>query len=185
MSKLAALWRARERLEVALAPDESWQLLQRLGGAAGGRGAEAASLEAQLLSNPVYRAWKNVNAAILARQPDKANAAGPAPLTQATPTLAAAHAAERSEPRRPGTGALAEEEASVSFVARTPVPARMEEPPHGQGRSPEGQNQMFARPEAEGPQCEEAEVSVVSVDARRHADAVDRLLRALRGDSQG
>jgi hypothetical protein len=37
-------------------------------------------------------------------------------------------------------------------------------------------------PAVEGWQGKEAEVTVVSVDARRHAGAVDRLLRALRGE---
>jgi hypothetical protein len=191
-SKLVALWRARERLEVALAADRNWQLLQGSAGA-GGCDREAASLETQLLSNPVYRAWKNVNAAIQARQPEAASAAGLGPRAQEVPPhLPGAEAAqageESSERRRRTAEALAiEEEASVSFVARTPAAARREAPaqerPYGHGRN--SQRGLSARAEADGSGWEEAEVSVVSVDARRHAGAVDRLLRALRGENQG
>jgi len=191
-SKLVALWRARERLEVALAADETWQMLQRLGTGAAG---QAASLEAQLLSNPVYRAWKNVNAAIKGRQPQGASVAGPAPLAPAAPARPASVepaqlGGESQEPGRLAVGARAsEEEASVSFVARAPAPARMKRPaegaPHGHARSHDAQDPLSAIPEEGGSRCEEAEVSVVSVDARRHAGAVDRLLRALRGESQG
>src|SRR5262249_39881488 len=194
-SKLVALWRARERLEVALAADESWQMLQRLGTGGAGQGRAAAGLQAQLLSNPGYRAWKNVNAAIKGRQPQGAGAAGPAALAQAAPAHPASVApaqpgGETEEPSLLAVGALAsEEEASVSFVARAPAPARMERPaqgaPHGHARSHDDQDPLPAMPAEEGSRCEEAEVSVVSVDARRHAGAVDRLLRALRGESQG
>jgi hypothetical protein len=190
-SKLAALWRARERLEVALAPDENWQLLQGLA-RAGDRDREAASVEAKLLSNPVYRAWKNLNAAIQARQPDSANAAGLAPLAEAAPPHPSPAEANRggdesNERRRRTARALAiEEEASVSFVARTPAPARREAPAgetsFAHWRSL--QDGLAARTEEDGSGCKEAEVSVVSVDARRHATAVDRLLRALRGENQ-
>jgi hypothetical protein len=169
-SKLRALWRARERLEAALAADERWQTLQNLGAPAGARDGAAARLEAQLLSNPVYRAWKNVSAAIAARQPEAANAAGSASL---------------AAPTRPAGALASEEEASVSFIALTPGRARMEPPAAGiaqQGwRSFEGQDGLSAMHAEDAPPCEEAEVSVVSVDARRHAGAVDRLLRALRG----
>ena len=82
-----------------------------------------------------------------------------------------------------------EEEASVSFVAFAPpapttggrpaeplrTPASL--PPPQSHKAPES----TSGPEAWG--GEEAEVSLVSVDARRHAGAVDRLLRALRGET--
>ena len=196
-SKLRALWRARERLEAALAADASWRTLQNLGSAAGATDGAAASLEAQLLSNPVYRAWKNVGAAIAARQPEAANAAGSAsPAAQAR-----ADAAQSPPPAQPPwpagaadtaptapNGALAsEEEASVSFVALTPAGGRMGPPALGipqQGwRSFEGPEGLSATPAEGASPGEEAEVSVVSVDARRHAGAVDRLLRALRGEA--
>ena len=193
-SKLVALWRARERLEVALEADASWQMLQRLDTDAAAKGPAVARLEAQLLPNPVYRAWKNVTAAIKGRQPEGASAAGPAPLAQADPAPASVEPAQpggdTKVPSRLATTALVgEEEASVSFIARAPAPARMERAAAGtaQGHAPsyDGQDPLSARPEEGGSPSEEAEVSVVSVDARRHAGAVDRLLRALRGESQG
>jgi hypothetical protein len=197
-SKLRALWRARERLEAALAAEESWQTLQGLGTGAGARSGAAASLEAQLLSNPVYRAWKNVSAAIAARQPEAAHAADPAlraAQVQARPEALLAHppAAEPS-PADPGGAApsayndgLASAEASVSFVAPAPEPARMEAPaadiPLQGWRSLQRPAGLSANPEQAVSPCEEAEVSVISVDARRHAGAVDRVLRALRGET--
>jgi hypothetical protein len=193
-SKLRALWRARERLEAALAADESWQRLQNLGTSAGASDGGAASLEAQLLSNPVYRAWKNVSAAIAARQPEAAIAAAsaspaaqscpdapPAPTSAPPPWPAGTGGAAPSA----GSGALASEEASVSFVALTSGGTRMDRPAAGrpqQDRSFDGQPGASASPAEDMSPCEEAEVSVVSVDARRHAGAVDRLLRALRGE---
>jgi hypothetical protein len=194
-SKLRALWRVRERLEAALAADESWQTLHQLGTAAGARDGAAASLEAQLLSNPVYRAWKNVSAAIAARQPEAADAAGSgSPGAQTRPDAPRPPAAAQPPwPAGPGGAAssasngarASEEEASVSFVALTPARARMDPPaaaiPAQRRPSVAGQDLSATSAEDASP-CEEAEVSVVSVDARRHAGAVDRLLRALRGE---
>jgi hypothetical protein len=196
-SKLRALWRARERLEAALAADESWQTLQNLGTAAGATGGAAASLEAQLLSNPVYRAWKNVSAAIAARRPEAANAASSAsPAAQARPDALLPPAPAQAPwpagvadaaPSAPNGALASEEEASVSFVALTPARARMDPPaaaiPQQGWRSFDGLDGLSATPAAEAQPCEEAEVCVVSVDARRHAGAVDRLLRALRGEA--
>jgi hypothetical protein len=194
-SKLRALWRARERLEAALAADESWQTLQNLGTPAGTRDGAAERLEAQLLSNPLYRAWKNVSAAIAARRPEAATAAGsaclaapirpdaPLPPPPAQPPWPAG--AGGAGPTAPAAARASEEEASVSFVALTPARAGME-PGAGvpqQGSSSfKGQDGLSAMHAADAPPCEEAEVSVVSVDARRHAGAVDRVLRALRGE---
>ena len=134
-SKLRALWRARERLEAALAADERWRRLQNLGATAAARDPEAASLEGQLLSNPVYRAWKNLSAAIAARQPEAANAAASAsPAAQSCPDAPLAPSPGRPPwPAGMGeaapsarTGAPAsEEEASVSFVALTPARVRV------------------------------------------------------------
>ncbi|HEU0159215.1 MAG TPA: hypothetical protein VFR00_07870 [Hyphomicrobiaceae bacterium] len=215
-SKLVALRRARERLEVALAADESWQTLQRLGAATPGRDQEAGSLELRLQSSPIYRAWKNLNAAIEARQRDGAGSAGAAPAAQEIP----GHAPERTLPGgettapgrpdatarpasvAPAPGAAstsggapnvpsrvlpAEAEASVSFVARTPTPARWQ--PSATASSTQrwvgvdGQGGWSALPESQALRDEEAEVSVVSVDALNHAGAVQRLLRALRGET--
>jgi len=195
-SKLRALWRARKRLEAALAADASWQTLQSLGTAAGATDGVAASLEAQLLSNPVYRAWKNVSAAIAARQPEAANAGSASPAAQARPDAAQppppaqppwpAGAADTA-PTAPDGALASEEEASVSFVALTPAAARLEPPaaaiPQQGWRSFEGPEGLSTTPAEEASPGEEAEVSVVSVDARRHAGAVDRLLRALRGEA--
>lgn len=187
-SKLAALRRARERLELALAVDDSWLTLRRSRAAAGS--GEASRLEAGLLSNPLYRAWKNVNAAIEARQriePVGALPANAEPPGSQPPSAAAGEGSMK--PAAAIVAAATEEEASVSFVARTPMLAPpLPAPPHWRPapfaqqleRLPAEQGSDQARPDAG--QSEEAEVSVVSVDARRHAGAVERLLRALRGD---
>ena len=213
-SKLLALRRARERLEVALAADASWQSLQRLGAGVAGRGQATASLELQLQSSPIYRAWKNVNAAIEARQGDGTGSAGSAPAEPEIPSRERAQpGGENNAPGRPdvtgdpasrapapGVGGTSggmpnlpsgvlpiEDEASVSFVARTPTSARWQ--PSTAATSAqrwagvEGQGEWSALPETEAQRDEEAEVSVVSVDALNHAGAVQRLLRALRGET--
>lgn len=187
-SKLTALRRARERLELALAVDDSWQTLRRSRAAASS--GEASRLEAGLLSNPLYRAWKNVNAAIEARQRIEAVGALPANTAPPGPQPPSAVAGEGSmKPTAAIVVAATEEEASVSFVARTPALAPpLPAPPHARPAPFAQQLERFAaeqgsdqaRPDA-GP-SEEAEVSVVCVDARRHAGAVERLLRALRGE---
>ena len=247
-SKLAALRRARERLELALAADDRWQTLRRSLATAGS--GEASRLEAALLSNPLYRAWKNVNAAIAARQRSGPVGALPANAEPPSPQALSAAAApegradfsqpnvaecddmvatgwttqpeapqERAgdvwlartlpapsspaagkgqmKPARPIVAAATEEEASVSFVARTPALAPpLPAPPHARPgafaqqlerlAAEQGSDSDQARPAAGqiGDLCQsqEAEVSVVSVDARRHAGAVERLLRALRGE---
>jgi hypothetical protein len=234
-NKLVALQRARERLELALATDAGWRALRRLGAADGG-GREAAGLEAKLLANPLYRAWKNVHAAIEARQ-----AGGPLSASLPNPVPAGTHnsgegradraqAEARHEPgansgarqppdpppqRRalgatgdgagrvtPGFAGAAENEASVSFIARTPAQAPLrplqdrDRPQRWRGGpacdasapvqrdDPADQDGAPAPggPLPAGSDPREAEVSVVSVDARRHASAVERLLRALHGD---
>jgi hypothetical protein len=215
-SKLVALRRARERLEVALAADASWQTLQRLGAGSAGRDQETASLELRLQSSPIYRAWKNLNAAIEARQRDSAGSAGTAPLTPKIPGHPPERTAPGGEKTAPGRadatahpaspapapgvtstsggtpnvppGVLpTEAEASVSFIARTPTPARWQ--PSATATSAqrwagvEGQGGWSALPERQALRDEEAEVSVVSVDALNHAGAVQRLLRALRGET--
>ena len=204
MSKLKALRRARERLETALATDSGWQALLRCGAMAGAGGAETARLQAELMrSNSLYRAWTNVNAAIEARQDN-----GPNDVSGATTPRASASARhvdasrsgrqsidatgmgprERGPPSQPN-----EEEASVSFVALSPPrgPSDGRHVPRSQalrslpslpvtpGDEPA---ERQSTPAVDGWQGKEAEVSVVSVDARRHAGAVDRLLRALRGE---
>src|SRR5262245_29077956 len=215
-SKLVALKRARERLEAALALNESWQALRRPG-AAGAGVAEAARLEAMLQTSPLYRAWKNVNAAIEAR--GSAEPLGPLPGAEQTTPAAAGdrhaartlQAAERDRldsavatppaaahafapvRARPSPGDAERQqakptaaEASVSFIARAPVPAQGL--PQVDASRPSAEQAGGSDGEANGlpllaaATAEEAEVSVVSVDARRHADAVERLLRALHGD---
>jgi len=202
MSKLKALRRARERLETALASEEGWQALLRSKAMAGAGGGETTRLETELRSNPLYRAWTNVNAAIEARQRGgRVDASGP--TAPAASTIAAdldpgrarlqgndGHAAELREPDP--HSASSEAEASVSFVAfASPAPTnggRPAEPlrtpaslpPPQSHKAPE--SAATSGPEAWGGE-EEAEVSLVSVDARRHAGAVDRLLRALRGET--
>jgi hypothetical protein len=247
-SKLAALRRARERLELALAADDNWQTLRRSLAAAGS--GEASRLETALLSNPLYRAWKNVNAAIEARQrsgpvgtllasaeppssqPPSAAAAAKGRADFSQPSVAECNATvaigwttqlgppqEWAEdvrlartlpaPSSPAAGggqmkpatrivaAATEEEASVSFVARTPaLGPSLPAPPHARPgafaqqlerlAAEQGGDSDHARPAAgqigDLSHSREAEVSVVSVDARRHAGAVERLLRALRGE---
>jgi hypothetical protein len=131
-----------------------------------------------------------VNAAIEARQRIEAVGALPANTEPPGPQPPSAVAGEGSmKPTAAIVVAPTEEEASVSFVARTPAlaPPRPA-PPHARPapfaqqleRLAAEQGSDEARPDA-GP-SEEAEVSVVSVDARRHAGAVERLLRALRGE---
>jgi hypothetical protein len=198
-SKLAALKRARERLEAALAVDENWQALRRFGAAAEAGAGEAARLEALLHSNPLYRAWKNVNAAIEARRTQ--NPVDTLPGVQTPPAAAHAVDAARACPAPSGAdrqqAKLTAAEASVSFVARAPAPALprslpdREQPqqdslhvePRGSSVEKAGgiAGQANGSPLPAAAAAEEAEVSVVSVDARRHADAVERLLRALHG----
>jgi hypothetical protein len=203
MSKLKALRRARERLETALATDAGWQALQRSSATAGAGGGETAGLQAELMrSNPLYRAWTNVNAAIEARQDngakDVAGATAPPPSPSASDLDAGRLGRQGIDamgvgPRELGLRPPPEEEASVSFVARSSPLGPSDGPPvqrvqavraHAslpvtQGHEPAGRQ---GTPAVEGWQGQEAEVSVVSVDARRHAGAVDRLLRALRGE---
>jgi hypothetical protein len=198
-SKLAALKRARERLEAALAADENWQALRRFGAAAEAGAGEAARLEALLQTNPLYRAWKNVNAAIEARRTQ--NNVGTLPGAQTSPAVAHGVDPARACPAASGAdrqqAKLTSAEARVSFVARAPPPALprslpdREQPQQGSphvdpgGASAEkaGGTDGAANggPLPAAAAAEEAEVSVVSVDARRHADAVERLLRALHG----
>ena len=197
-SKLQALERARARLEAALAADADWQTL-RCTSAAG-----AATLDTRMLSNPLYRAWKNVTAAIAARRaerdpsaPDGASAAanggersrydGRPVVAGAARTangdLGAATAAE--DAALPLVWAASEPEARVSFVARGAAPAspaaagpKPDLPDAARRHSPSGNGEDAAA------RVEEAEVSVVSVDQRRHAGAVARLLRALHGEPE-
>lgn len=200
MSKLKALRRARERLETALATDESWQALLRSSATAGAGGGDSARLEAELRSNPLYRAWTNVNAAIEARQRSApietcgATAAPPSSAVGLDPVPRQGDdgrvGAEAREPA-PRPPRCAEEEASVSFVAFAPAATAEDRPqraatwraptdlPPRQGREATA---SAATPGAEDRQGEEAQVSLISVEARRHAGAVDRLLRALRGE---
>jgi hypothetical protein len=199
MSKLEALRRARERLETALATDAAWQALRRSSPAAGAEAGEAARLEAGLLrSNPLYRAWSNVVAAIEARhRGDPIDAPGPTAPRPSTPSSdldpGLTRRRRNDDPVR-GTGPRglaaqsppSEAEASVSFVALTPPPAPSAALPAPTGlpaRHALDPLERGATPGLEGWGGEEAEVSVVSVDARRHAGAVDRLLRALRGET--
>ena len=206
VSKLRALQRARDRLETALATDEGWQALLQSHAMTGEDGGESASLEAGLLrSNPLYRAWSNVNAAIEARQrggPPKASGAAPAYASTSASDLVSsrdraqgadagrAPAGQREQPRQCPPS---ETEASVSFVALAPsAPTHQRQLQHLEAlRAPTGlpavQDHEPAAGAATGATAggggEEAEVLVVSVDARRHAGAVDRLLRALRGET--
>jgi hypothetical protein len=201
MSKLKALRRARERLETALAADEGWQALLRSSATAGTEAGETGRLQARLLANPLYRAWTNVNAAIEARQRSgPIDATAPRPSTSSSdldPSLARRQRNDDAV-REAGSRGLAqsppgEEEASVSFVALAPLPAPSDgrQPRRSALPAPTGlparQGHEFpdsgATRGVEDWQGEEAEVSVVSVDARRHAGAVDRLLRALRGET--
>jgi len=200
MSKLRALRRARERLETALASEEGWQALRRSKAVAGAGGGETARLETELRSNPLYRAWTNVNAAIEARQRGgRSDASGPTapPASTSAADLDPGRARLQSNDGHAGAelrepdpqSASSEEEASVSFVAFVPpapttggrpaeplrTPASL--PPPQSHKAPESTSG------AEAWGGEEAEVSLVSVDARRHAGAVDRLLRALRGET--
>lgn len=204
VSKLKALRRARERLETALATDAGWQALLRCSGTAGAGGGETARLQAELMrANPLYRAWSNVNAAIEARQDD-----GAKDVSGATAPHSSLSARDLDAGRlgRQSIGATAmgprelgprpppnEEEASVSFVAHPPPLGPSDGPqvqrseaapahtslPVTRGHEPA---ERPGTPAVDGWQGKEAEVSVVSVDARRHAGAVDRLLRALRGE---
>ena len=207
MSKLNALRHARERLETALATDEGWQALRRSSAAAGAEAGEAARLEAGLLrSNPLYRAWSNVNAAIEARQrSDPIDAPGPPaprPSTSSSDLDPGLVRRQRNDDPVRGTGPQglaaqsppSEAEASVSFVALRPLPAASDgRQPLRSAASPAPTGlpvrhgldplERGVTPGLEGWGSEEAEVSVVSVDARRHAGAVDRLLRALRGET--
>jgi hypothetical protein len=207
MSKLKALRRARERLESALATDKGWQALLRCSATAGAEAGEIARLEAGLLrSNPLYRAWMNVNAAIEARQRsgpiDASGATAPRPSTSSSDLDPGLARRQRNDDDARGAGPRglarqsppSEEEASVSFVALTPLlaPSNGRQPqrsaalpapsglPARQGHEPP---ESGAPPGVQDWGGEEAEVSVVSVDARRHAGAVDRLLRALRGET--
>jgi hypothetical protein len=200
MSKLEALRRARERLETALATDEGWQALLRSSANPGADGGDTAKLEAGLRSNPLYRAWTNVNAAIEARQRsgpiEASGAAAPRTSTSSSDRDPGRASRQGNDDVRAGgelapQSPLREEEASVLFVALTPLPAPSEP------RRSEALSTPTALPATQGhepPECgatrggegwdgEEAEVSLVSVDARRHARAVDRLLRALRGET--
>lgn len=207
MSKLKALRRARERLETALATDEAWQAMRRTSAAVGAEAGEAARLEAGLLrSNPLYRAWSNVNAAIEARQRshpiDAPGATAPRPSTSSSDLDPGLARRQRNDDPMRGTGPRglaaqsppSEAEASVSFVALTPLPApsdgrqplrsaALPAPTGLPARHGPDPLESGATPGLEGWGGEEAEVSVVSVDARRHAGAVDRLLRALRGET--
>jgi hypothetical protein len=198
MSKLKALRRARERLETALAMDAGWQAL-RCSDAAGAGGSATARLQAELMrSNPLYRAWTNVNAAIEARQD---NGAKEVPRTSPSAGDLEAGRLGRRSIDTPGVGrrelgprpAPNEEEASVSFVARPPSDGPPVQPQVQRSQAARDQMGFTATqsdepaerqgaPAVEGWQGKEAEVTVVSVDARRHAGAVDRLLRALRGE---
>jgi len=207
VGKLKALRRARERLETALAADAGWQALLQSRATTGEDGGETAGLEAGLLrSHPLYRAWSNVNAAIEARSgPTEAPGAAPAPASTPASDLVSSRASRQGDDDivRAPTGQRelpprwlpsAEEEASVSFVARAPLPTPTHErqPQRLEAlRAPTGLPAMLdLEPAARGTtrgtaggEGEEAEVSVVSVDARRHAGAVERLLRALRGET--
>jgi len=201
IGKLKALRAARERLETALATDEAWQVLRRSGAMAGTDRGETARLQAELRSNPLYRAWTNVNAAIEARQhSDACGAAAPRSSAPGAggdpgPTHRQANDERAREGREPAPQPPpSEEEASVSFVAFAaplaateqgrpqrgePWPAPMALPT-GPGHDDAAEREVA--PGVEDRQGEEAEVSLVSVDAKRHAGAVDRLLRALRGE---
>jgi len=100
-NKLLALERARARLEAALATDADWQSL------AGSGPAGAATLETRLLSNPLFRAWKTVSAAIAAQQANgSANGVG------------------GDAPPSSKLGTATEPEATVSFVERRAAPPR-------------------------------------------------------------
>ena len=202
MSKLKALRRARERLEQALASEEGWQALRRSNVMAGTGGGETTRLETELRSNPLYRAWTNVNAAIEARQRGgRIDASGPiappasttaAELDPGRARLQGNDGHAGAELREPDPQSASSEEASVSFVAfASPAPTtggRPAAPLHTPASLPPPQSHMApegaatSAPEAWGGE-EEAEVSLVSVDARRHAGAVKRLLRALRGET--
>jgi hypothetical protein len=211
-SKLLALERARQRLEAALANDDGWRALRRLNAAADRGGGEAGRLEIPMLANPLYRAWKNVNAAIEARQSDRSADCGSAsvwPSPQAGVGLAAtgkvANLKAGKDPTESRGGAgqrqgdravpVPTPEASVSFIVRASAPARAaSEQRQAEPRGPSQAEQQGQHPlAASGPPfaddavavpsapAEEAQVAVVSVAARRHADAVERLLRALHG----
>jgi len=163
-NKLLALERARARLEAALATDADWQAL------AGSGPAGAATLETRLLSNPLFRAWKTVSAAIAAQQANgSANGVG------------------GDAPPSSKLGAATEPEATVSFVERRAAPPRATAAAASWPAA-----QVIAALAAEGPdgeevdaeEAEEAEVSVVRIEEHRHAGAVARLRRALHGEPQ-
>jgi hypothetical protein len=193
-SKLSALRRARERLELALAKDDDWQALNNASAAAGRDGGDTVGREAMLLAHPLYRAWKNVTAAIAAQGGGRCDAEPghlrKPPAGGTGPIFAAELAADgRGGSDRPPMQVLAaqQEEASVSFVARTPPQAPLD-PPRPRAEPPRPPWEAGQQPSKHDPsqglaasRAEEAEVSLVSVDARRHQGAVERLLRALRG----
>ncbi len=72
---LAALEQARERLEAALAGDESWRALRTSEGQDGApesaaRRARNTRLKMALAENPLYQAWKHLGEAIAALHAD-------------------------------------------------------------------------------------------------------------------
>jgi hypothetical protein len=74
---LAALEEARERLEVALAGDESWRALHKSEGQDGApesaaRRARNTRLKMALAENPLYQAWKHLGEAIAALRETRA-----------------------------------------------------------------------------------------------------------------
>ena len=76
---LAALEQARERLEVALAGDESWRALRKSEGQDGApesaaRRARNTRLKMALAENPLYQAWKHLGEAIAALHETRARA---------------------------------------------------------------------------------------------------------------
>jgi hypothetical protein len=126
-SKLLALERARQRLEVALADDEGWRALRRLDTTPDLGAGEAARLEILLLSNPLYRAWKNLNAAIEAKQSGRPPASSPPAVSgaQAGPGLGATAGAD-FEPE--AGGAVRRGGACPSAPAAADLPARAKRP---------------------------------------------------------
>ena len=177
-SKLVALKRARQRLELALAADADWQALGRCRVADEG-GGEAERLEAKLLRNPLFRAWKNVNGAIEARtwRAPVAPGQGRIDRAQVAPEAEASVSFRARMPSQAPPGPLPQR----GQVEGWPSSARFDVP--AESREDAGRGGALARDPLPGAAAApEAEVSVVSVDARRHAGAVERVLRALHGD---
>ncbi len=83
MVELAALERARSRLEAALASDENWRALQQSGADdeaaadSAARSARDTRLQMALADNPVYQAWRHLNEAIDALRAAGADASEP------------------------------------------------------------------------------------------------------------